>query len=79
MLAIVPGIVICGAHVTLPAACVGVARPKSAGHGFTVWIAVARAAENEREEEVDLLFYLPLVPRCCLAIFVLALSLSLPL
>ena len=51
---------------------------KSADHGFTVWIAVSRAAESEREEGVYLLLYLPLVPRCCLAICPLALSLSLP-
>ena len=78
LLASVAGIVICGGHVTLPAVCVGVARTKSADQGFTVWIAVSRAAESEWEEGVDLVHNLPLVPRCCLAIVPLALSLSLP-
>ena len=58
--------------------CLCVARPKNAGHGFENWCFVSRAAENEREEGVYLLLYLPLVPCCCLAICPLALSLSLP-
>jgi hypothetical protein len=54
------------------------ARTKGAGHGFTVWITVSRAAENEREEGVDLVHNLPLVPLSCLANYHLALRLSLP-
>ena len=52
MLASVAGFVICGGHVTLPAICVGVARPKGAGHVFAILCFVSRAAENEREEGV---------------------------
>ena len=52
LLAFVPGIVICGGQVTLPAVCVGVARTKSAGHVFAILCFFSRAAENEREEGV---------------------------
>ena len=51
---------------------------KGTGHVFTDWINASRAAENEREEGVDLVHNLPLVPLSCLAIPVLVLSLSLP-
>tara|TARA_B110000211_G_C14080547_1_gene554261 strand:- start:87 stop:476 length:390 start_codon:yes stop_codon:yes gene_type:complete len=78
LLAIVPGIVICGGQVTLPAILNMRRTYKSVGHGCTVWFAVSRAAESEREEGIDLVFYLPLVPRCGLAISISVLSLSLP-
>lgn len=78
LLASVPGIVICGGHVALPAILNMRGTYKSVGHGCTVWFAVSRAAESEREEGVDLVFYLPLVPRCGLATSISVLSLSLP-
>ena len=58
--------------------CVSVARIKGAGHGFAILCFVSRATENEREEGVDLMLYLPLVPLSCLAISALVPSLSLP-
>ena len=62
----------------LPAICFCLARLKSAGLCVAIWCFVSRAAESEREEGAELALYLPLVPRCCLAIFPLAISLSLP-
>ena len=45
----------------LPVALFCVARIKHAGHGFKVWIATSRVVENEREEGVYMMLYLPLV------------------